>query len=53
MAQMTSFQSRIYVIIGNDNEFGVHELAQKLQTPNITRWAWPAYCFFDLTTAMR
>ncbi len=26
---------------------------RKLQTPNITRFAWPGYCFFSDTTASR
>ena len=54
MAQMTSFQSRIFTSSSTTTMNLVYmNWRKKLHTPNITRLAWPAYCFLICTTAMR
>ncbi|MCY1314774.1 hypothetical protein D9M70_655070 [compost metagenome] len=54
MAQMTSFQSRALtsssVTITN---LVYMNCRRNDHTPSITRLAWPGYCFFMVTTAMR
>ena len=54
IAQITSFQSRRFTSSSTTTmNFVYMNCRRKLHTPNITRLAWPAYCFFMLTSAMR
>ena len=54
MAQITSFQSRTSTSSSVTMTNLVYmNWRKKDQTPNITRLAWPGYCFFMLTTARR
>ncbi|HAZ77272.1 MAG TPA: hypothetical protein DCX28_12690, partial [Enterobacteriaceae bacterium] len=54
IAQITSFQSRTSTSSSTTTMNLVYmNWRRKLQTPNMTRLAWPAYCFFICTTAMR
>ena len=53
-AQITSFQSRMFTSSSTTMMNLVYmNWRRKLQMPNITRLAWPGYCFLMLTTASR
>ena len=54
MAQITSFQSRALTSSSQTITNLVYmNWRRNDHTPIITRLAWPAYCFFMVTTAMR
>ena len=54
MAQITSFQSRAFTSSSQTITNLVYmNWRRKDHTPIITRLAWPGYCFFMVTTAMR
>ena len=53
-AQITSFQSRASTVSSTTTTILVYmNCRRKLQIPNITRLAWPGYCFFMLATERR